>query len=228
MTSVIFEEQLELPLNIRSYADFRNWVVSDEFPEVGRIDFVGGNIEVDMSPEEYYSHNAIKVEIVGKLWEILKTKHLGELYSDHARITSESARLSAEPDVLFFSHETLDSDRVKLIPKAGRQDLVVEAEGGPDMIAEIVSDGSVSKDTQRLPLAYYQAGVREYWLVDGRKENLVFKIHRRGLSEFEIQQTDENGFQESIVFGEMFKLERHRDQRGHWKYQLLSAPVEST
>jgi Uma2 family endonuclease len=222
MASVIIEEQLELPLDIRSIADFRQWVVSDEFPTVGRIDYVGGNIEVDMSPEEYYSHNAAKIEIVGKLWEILKLKELGELYSDHARISSVSANLSAEPDILFLSHESLDSGRLRMIPKAGKQDLFIEVQGGPDMVAEIVSDGSVSKDTLRLPQAYYKAGVREYWLIDARKENLVFLIHKRGQVGFEPTSADADSFQASTVFGEWFRLDRQRNQRGHWKYQLIS------
>lgn len=228
MASVIFEEQLELPLDIRNYADFRKWAVSDEFPEVGRIDFVGGNIEVDISPEEMYSHNAVKVEISRVLANINKAKSLGELYTDGVRVSSDVASLSAEPDLLFFSQESLDSDRIKLVPKSGKDDLFIEAEGGPDMVAEIVSDGSVSKDTARLPLAYYQAGVLEYWLIDARKDPLIFKIHVRGDSGFVLQPADKQGYLLSQVFRDRFRLDRKRDQRGRWEYELLSIPPEST
>ncbi len=41
-TTVLFEEQLEIPLNLSSLADFRRWATSDVFPERGRIDYVGG------------------------------------------------------------------------------------------------------------------------------------------------------------------------------------------
>src|SRR5690606_31858636 len=100
-------------------------------------------------------------------------------------VTCAQAGLSAEPDVLFFSNETLNSDRVNFVPKAGKSDLFIEAEGGPDMVAEIVSDGSVTRDTQRLPVAYFQAGVREYWLIDARHEKLFFQIYQRGKLAFE-------------------------------------------
>ena len=40
-TSVIFEERVEIPLTIRSLAEFRRWAVSDDFPETGRIDYLG-------------------------------------------------------------------------------------------------------------------------------------------------------------------------------------------
>ena len=50
---------------------------------------------------------------------------------------------------------------------------------GPDLVVEIVSDSSVTKDTQRLPLSYWQAGVTEYWLVDVGGERLSFQIYSR-------------------------------------------------
>jgi Uma2 family endonuclease len=34
-------------------------------------------------------------------------------------------------------------------------------EGGPDLVVEIVSDSSEEKDLDRLPRAYFSAGVRE-------------------------------------------------------------------
>ena len=32
-TSVVFENQVEIPYNLQSLADFRRWALSDEFPE---------------------------------------------------------------------------------------------------------------------------------------------------------------------------------------------------
>ena len=51
-TSLLIEDRLEIPLGLRTLADFRAWALSDDFPEKGRIDYVQGRIEVDMSPEE--------------------------------------------------------------------------------------------------------------------------------------------------------------------------------
>jgi hypothetical protein len=61
-TSVIFEERIEVPLTMRSLADFRLWALSDDFPETGRIDFIAGKIEVDMAPEEFFCHGGVKTE----------------------------------------------------------------------------------------------------------------------------------------------------------------------
>jgi Uma2 family endonuclease len=45
-------------------------------------------------------------------------------------------------------------------------------------LLEIVSAGSVEKDTQTLRELYWKAGIAEYWLVDARGERLAFDILR--------------------------------------------------
>ena len=158
-TSILIEDQLEIPA-ITGLADFRRWALSDNFPETGRIDYVGGHIEVDMSPEDLHTHGTAKVELVVVVGTRVRAKQLGELYTDRARISCPEADLSAEPDIVFVSNETYESGRVQLIAKAsGGSDRYIEMEGAPDLIVEIISDSSVRKDTARLPNAYWQAGV---------------------------------------------------------------------
>jgi Uma2 family endonuclease len=89
------------------------------------------------------------------------------------------------------------------------------------MVAEIVSDSSVGKDTKRLPAAYFAAGVKEYWLVDARAENMQFTIHTRGEQAFEPMLPGADAYQASPVFARAFHLTRERNRRGNWKYDLL-------
>ena len=201
-TSIVFEDQIEVPLTVRSLAEFRRWALSDEFPETGRIDFIDGRIEVEMSPEDLFCHGTLKGEIAAALRQRIKRDKLGHLFIDKARITSPRANLSVEPDIVFLSYDTLRSDQVRLTPKAGgKPGRYVEVEGAPDLIVEIISDSSVAKDTRRLPAAYFQAGVREFWLADARGETPVFIIHRPGPSGFEPVAADADGFQPSAVLG---------------------------
>ena len=51
MATVLLDQQIEIP-TIGDLADFRQWALSEEFPQQGRIDYVTGKIEVDMSPED--------------------------------------------------------------------------------------------------------------------------------------------------------------------------------
>ena len=221
MATVLFEERVEIPLDVRYLADFRRWALSDGFPEKGRIDFIGGRIEVDMSPEDIFCHGAPKSEFAGVLQSRVKREKLGILLIDATRISSPEANLSCEPDIVFVSREAIDSRRAVLVPKAtGEPGRYVEIEGAVDLIVEIVSDTSVAKDTRRLPMAYFQAGVREFWLADAREEKPIFIIHRSGPSGFEPVSRDSDGFQPSAVLGCRYRLDSARDPAGNWEFDL--------
>ncbi len=222
-TSVIFEEQVEIPMDLRSLADFRRWATSDEFPERGRIDYVAGRIEVDMSPEDLFRHGTLKGEIHGVLYQLVKRQNLGHLFVDRARVSSVEGDVSAEPDVVFVSHDALAEGRVRLIPgAAGGAPWYIEMEGAPDLVVEVVSKSSVAKDTRRLPEAYFKAGVGEFWLADARREPLLFRVHERGESGYEVVQPDAEGYQRSALFGRWFRLDGRRDDKGHWAFDLLT------
>jgi hypothetical protein len=108
-----------------------------------------------------------------------------------------------------------------LIPKATQEEgRFVEIEGAVDWIAEIISDSSAVKDKDRLPEAYFAAGVREFWLIDARKRQLFFQIYRRGKSAFVPVKADDDGFQRSAVFGCSYRLVRRKGAHGFWTYQL--------
>ncbi len=223
-SSVIFEERVEIPY-FHSLAEFRAWALSDDFPKRGRIDYIGGRIEVDMSPENLFFHGSIRTELARVLANIVQSASSGYLFSDCTRVSSPDADLSAEPDVVYLSAESIDSSRVRLVPSAGGEpDSHVELEGAPDLIVEIVGDSSVAKDTKRLPISYWRAGIAEYWLVDVRGELLLFRIHARGADGYESAPADGEGFQLSAVFDRRFRLERRRDARGRWVFDLQSRP----
>lgn len=223
MATVVFEGRVEIPLGIKDLSDFRKWALSDEFPQRGRIDYVAGRIEVDMSPEDFFTHGTLKTEVSGEIRIRVNQTDLGHLLIAETRISSVPADLSAEPDVVVITHEALDEGRVRLVPKAsGEPDRYVEVEGAPDLIVEIVSDNSVKKDTQRLPEAYYRAGVREFWLIDARGQQLFFQIHHRGSRSFDAVPAQSDGFQRSDVLGLSYRLDRDRHKRGHWVYRLRS------
>lgn len=221
-STLVFEEQVEIPLdNLKSLTDFRRWALSESFPEKGRIDFIAGRIEVDMAAEDLYCHGTLKIEIIRVLSDRVKSAGLGDLFTERTRVSCPAADLSAEPDIVFVSDESLISGRVRRVAKMGAgRGRYVEFEGSPDLVVEIVSDSSVTKDTRRLPTAYFKAGVREFWLVDARHQPLTFQIHRPGKSRYVAIKADEEGFQRSAVFDCRFRLDQRRSALGHWKYDL--------
>ena len=220
MATVLLDQQIEIP-TILNLAEFRQWALSEEFPQQGRIDYVTGRIEVDMSPEDLFTHGTLKSEISGEIKDRVNQLDLGHTLIAETRISSVPGDLSSEPDIVVITHNSIDDGRVRLVPKAsGEAGRFVEVEGGPDLLVEIVSDSSVKKDTERLPAAYFAAGVREYWLIDARGKELFFQIQHRGTTAFVPTTSDQEGFQRSVVLDGLCCLDRGRHQRGHWVYRL--------
>lgn len=224
-STILFQEQIEIPLALGTLERFRAWTASDEFPETGRIDFIDGRIEVDMSPEDIYTHAGVKGEIYRVIAERAKRDELGEPYVDGVRVACPGADLSVEPDVVLLRHESLNSGRVRLVPKASRApDRYVEIEGPPDLIVEVISDSSEQKDLHRLPQAYFEAGVTESWLVDARGKEMVFLIHERREGQFRPVSPNDEGFQPSGVLNYRYQLVRFRNRHGRLEYDLQEKP----
>ncbi len=206
MTAIIYEDQILIPDGITDLLSFRMWSQDGKFPEIGRIDYLGGRIEIDMSPEQLFAHGRLKSEFVSTLSKLVKRSEW-LVVADSTRVASEEAGLSAEPDVILLSRDSIRQRRVRLTPKAKQSGDCVEIEGAVDILIEIVSDSSVGKDLRRLPVAYYAAGVREYWIADARHTDLRFTIYRRGATAFEPTEIDE-GWQKSEVLSRSFRLTR--------------------
>lgn len=221
-TTVIMENQVEIPF-VSGLAEFRRWATSEEFPESIRIDYIAGRIEVDMAAEDLYAHGKLKGALYAMLHGIVEEKGLGDVFVGRTRISNPAADLSAEPDIVFVSHESIESGRVRLVPKIGHPDRYIELEGSPDLVVEIVSDRSVLKDTQRLPDAYWRAEVSEYWLADARGPQLFFQIRHRGSTGYQPAGSDAQGFQRSAVLGTGFRVTRLARPQGRWSYRVETA-----
>jgi Uma2 family endonuclease len=131
-------------------------------------------------------------------------------------LSNVDADIAVVPDALFVSTAGLQ-DRVRLIE--GKDEGYVELEGSPDMVLEVVSRSSVSKDTDVLRQAYWEAGVREYWLVDARPERPEFDILRHTARGYRATPK-KGGWLASAVFGKSFRLTRQVGAQGHPKYTL--------
>jgi Uma2 family endonuclease len=168
--------EVRVPGWVADLESFRRWYNSDDFPEQGRIDYIQGAVWVDMSMEQVFTHVQVKTAMTSVLFAVAEAGNLGLYLNDGLRLSNEGADLSAEPDGTFLSNDGMEDANVQFIE--GGDGGHTEVEGVPDMVLEIVSAGSVKKDTERLYKAYYEAGIKEYWLVDARGERLKFDIFR--------------------------------------------------
>src|SRR5262249_27540902 len=108
-----------VPATAHTLAGFRAWAKSDHFPERGRLSFIDGEICIDMSPEELETHSKAKAEVSRGLLNLNRKIKIGEFYPDGALVTNVKANLSTEPDGTLILWESLESKRVRLIPRKG-------------------------------------------------------------------------------------------------------------
>jgi Uma2 family endonuclease len=208
-----------IPVSALTLAGFRDWATSDDFPQHIRAAFIEGEIFIEMSNEELQTHVAVKTEISRVLSTLVRELNDGTFYADGVLISNENASVSNNPDASFLRHESVQSGRVRLIPREGEQGRYIEVEGAPDWVLEVVSQSSVHKDTERLRQAYHRAGISEYWLVDARGADITFQIlnHRKnGYTATPLR----DGWQRSRIFGRAFRLDRQRNVVGLWEYTL--------
>lgn len=217
---IMYEENLPIPPDAYTFEGFWRWLESDEFPESGRIDFLDGEISVDMSPESLYTHGALKVEITATLVELVTRAGRGDVQTDSCRFRSQFAGVSTEPDVMVLLNETLESGRVRFIPYAKYPDQVLAFEGSVDLIVEIVSNSSVGKDLKRLPPLYARAGVRELWLLDARKDDLRFDLLTLDRDRYVPVSPDPEGWLRSPRLERSFRLTRFHQPPFPWRYRL--------
>ena len=131
-------------------------------------------------------------------------------------VTNLEADVSNNPDMLAVFWESLDKNLVRYVTR-GKRD--VEIVGSPDWALEIVSRGSVTKDKRQLRKAYHRAGIREYWIIDARRDEISFVVLYWRKSGY-ATAPHRDGWVHSRVFQRDFRLTRKPDRRGAWEYAL--------
>jgi len=211
-------EGIVIPAWVVDLASFRRWVESPDFPETGRFSFIHGNVWMDLSMEQLFVHNRLKLQISYVLERVVSTAATGYVFGDGARLHNTRADLSVEPDVMYVSFDALQNGRVAL--NEGAEEGFVSLDGAPDVLIEVVCDSSEHKDTVELRDAYFEAGIAEYWLVDARSGKAKFEILKRGSRGFSATRAQTGGWIKSGVFGRSFRITQLTDPIGNPLFSL--------
>lgn len=218
---VLDDESLHIPAAAFSFAGFRKWAQSESFPDAGRIDYLAGDVEVEMSPEELRTHSLVKTAFALGLGNLLVERQIGNLFIDKARLSSSAANLSVEPDLVVVLWESIDAGRVVFRSwSQSHPERLTEIEGAADLVVEIVSDSSVGKDTKTLPRLYARAGIPELWIADARGRHLRFRILTLRESAYVSVEPDQEGWLRSPRLGADFRLVRKASPFTGWDYTL--------
>ncbi|KJR43716.1 restriction endonuclease [Candidatus Magnetoovum chiemensis] len=119
-------------------------------PDFDLTEIING--EEVMSPSPFRKHQDIVFRMTLKLGNYITSKKLGKLLTSPLDVILKEGSQRLQPDLLFIRRENLHI----------AQDWI---RGVPDMVCEIVSEGSVVKDTVTKKDIYEYYKVPEYWIV---------------------------------------------------------------
>jgi hypothetical protein len=217
VTFVDESNQVSVPQWVVDLPSFRRWAEADDFPEQGRIWFLKGEVWVDMSKDQVFTHLAVKNQFNIVLGRLVEEGELGLYLPDGLLLSNVHADVAGNPDAPFAGTEALRSNRVRLIE--GKREGFVELEGSPDVVLEVLSPSSVRKDRVTLRQAYWEAGIAEYWLANALREPPRLEIFRHTAQGYSPTRR-QDGWLKSAVFGESFRLTQRTNALGHPQYKL--------
>jgi len=146
------------------------WTESDYFrlPETNQIvELSEGRLIITPAPKP--KHQKISLNLSFLFITYIRLQKSGELaYAPiDVRLWEGNVR---QPDIAFMSNEHLDR-------------ITEELWGVPDLVVEILSEGTTKEDRINKFFEYLRAGVLEYWIVDPFKQSIEIYVLENGVYE---------------------------------------------
>ncbi|WP_027363914.1 Uma2 family endonuclease [Desulfotruncus alcoholivorax] len=135
----------ETPNKLYTYEDYLK--INDD----NQYELIGGELILVPAPKTI--HQRVKGRLVWFITNFVRNNNLGEVYDAPTDVVL-SATEKPQPDILFIS--------------ANRLNIITEdnIKGAPDLVVEILSPSTASRDKVEKSRLYYKYGVKEYWIVD--------------------------------------------------------------
>jgi Uma2 family endonuclease len=153
-----------------TYEEFLAWADEDTHAE-----WVDGEVIVFMTPKTRHQ------DLFSFLFMLLKMyvdlRQLGRVDAEPYTMQILDRKALRKPDIFFVKSEHLDRITTERL------------EGPADLVIEIVSEDSVARDRREKLAQYAEAGIPEYWIVEGRRG-------RHGVKLYELQA---DGFYEEVL-----------------------------
>lgn len=172
-------KQLERPIAAERHLKMSYEEFLSEFDEDSHAEWVDGEVIVFMPPK--IRHARVVTFFFGLLLTYVRLTRRGEVLTAPFEMRLESIPSSREPDIAFIAEE--HAPRVTADRVAGAADLVVE----------VVSEDSVTRDRRDKLREYAEAGVAEYWVVEGREGlsgTKLWILHNEGYYEEQVPDSD--------------------------------------
>jgi Uma2 family endonuclease len=138
-----------------SYQKFLEWN-----GEEGWFEWIDGEVIKMSNPS--LRHQLLSGFLSAVLKFFVESKNCGQVITAPFQIKFDFRPSGRQPDIMFVSNENLHRLKKQYV------------DGTADLIIEIVSPESISRDTQEKFEEYEKAGVKEYWIIDYRTRTAAF------------------------------------------------------
>ncbi len=146
------------------------WTYEDwlRLPDDGfRYEVLNG--ELHMVPPPNIRHQRLSFRLAVKMANYVSSHQLGEVLEAPCGVRLPGQPVPVQPDILFIRAERLHI--------LGRE----YVEGAPDLVVEVLSPHNWLYDRREKFMAYQEAGVAEYWIVDPRAATIEIFVLEEGL-----------------------------------------------
>ena len=180
MTTELIHEEAEEQL-VRYKATIEEfWALPESMLPVEYI-----NGEIIMAPTPTVRHQAVLRNLFRPLDEFVLRTKIGSIFLSPLDVVLPSGNV-VQPDAFFLTNEETECAHA-----ANR------VHGAPSFLVEVLSPGSIKRDTLTKRKLYERNGVREYWIVDPRAKTIAQLIRRD--EHFELTELAEGDTIKSMV-----------------------------
>jgi Uma2 family endonuclease len=209
-------EAVPVPDWVTDLDSFRRWARSEEFPAQGRFAFLDGRVWAEQGADAAL-HDALRTAVAAALTDLAAASCPGQFIAGRMLLLLPAQPLAAAPDGVFIGLRSLAGGSMRRVERI-QQDLL-EVEGLPDLVLEVVHPATAQRDTELLRDLYGRAGISEYWLIDAREEPPRLTILQQGPEGYAALAASA-GWAGSAVFGRAFRIEQQAEATGRPRYAL--------
>ncbi|MBI5193298.1 MAG: Uma2 family endonuclease [Nitrospirae bacterium] len=130
-------------------------------PDDVRYELIEG--ELLMTPAPVPRHQRISINIAFNLEGFVTDNDLGEVYCAPCDVYFDDENV-VQPDILFIA-----KDRLNIIGEKNIQE-------APDLVIEILSESTASRDLIQKKMLYAKFGVKEFWIVSPGEKTIDIHI----------------------------------------------------